>query len=558
MNKLDILQPLKSSIILVLILGAFFNLSQLIYPVYMLQVYEKVLTSSSKDTLIYLILLAVILVILGAITDGLRKSMLSAASLKIRNNHFAEILSRLAKHDRRNAEKASYTGDLEQVVSYISGGTINTLLDIVWSPIFIIALFFMHPYLGAVGFLAISFIIIICLVNKHNTKNLDKDINDLSNQYGQVERHYQQHYDALCGSALSENYNKKILEDQKKFFADKIQLTAINDRTHTLTTALKSTFQILILGTGAALVIDGLLSPGLMIVATILYGRAIQPFGNLTNIYSQSGKAIRAYKRLNELLKQPTIDQSQLLHAENGKLSVQKLVVTLPNKTAPIIKGISFDLNAGDALVLSGNARSGKSTLLRAIAGIWQPSNGSATLSNINTANWSRINYAQSVGYLGQQIQLLPGTIKQNIAQFSNATDESVIAAAKLAGVHHYILELPLGYESPINSYNIHLSSGTLQLIAIARALFGSPKLLLLDEPFSNLSFNMKHKLLESLEVLHQQGITIIVASSTNGAFDFANKNIVLNNGMITSFNTRKAPDVVEKSVQLGAMELTL
>jgi PrtD family type I secretion system ABC transporter len=557
MNKLDILQPLKRSIALVLILGVFFNLSQLIYPVYMLQVYEKVLTSFSKDTLIYLVLLAVILAILGAITDGLRKSMLSAASLKIRNNHFSEILSRLAKNDRRNTEKTSYTRDLEQVVSYISGGTINTLLDIIWSPIFIIALFFMHPYLGAVGLFTISLIIIICLVSKHNTKPLNKKIDNLSNQFGQAERHYQQHYDALCGSALSENYNKKILEDQKQFYADKIQLTAINDRIHTLTTALKSTCQILILGTGAALVIDGILSPGLMIVGTILYGRAIQPFGNLTNIYSQSSKAIQAYKRLNGRLKQPTIDQSQSLHAENGQLRVQKLVVTLPNKETPIIKGISFDLNSGDALVLFGNARSGKSTLLRAIAGIWQPSNGSATLNNINTANWSRMDFAQSVGYLGQQVQLLPGTIKQNIAQFSNATDDSVIAAAKLAGVHHYILELPLGYESQISTYNIDLSSGTLQLIAIARALFGSPKLLLLDEPFSCLSFNMKHKLLESLEILHQKGLTIIVASSTNEAFAFANKSIVLNNGIIKSFNTRKASDVVAKSVQLSALELT-
>jgi PrtD family type I secretion system ABC transporter len=555
MDKRDILQPFKKSIALVLLLGVFFNLSHLVYPIYMLQVYEKVLTSFSKDTLIYLILLAAVLTVLGAIIDSLRKSVLSGTSLQIKHNHLAEILSRLSLADRRNNTTDSYTGDLEQVTGYISGGTINTLLDIIWSPLFLIALFFIHPYLGAVGTIAICAIIISCFISEHYTQKLNKNLEALSNQYRQAEQHYSQHYDALLGSALSEHYNQKTLTNQEQFFADKIKVTTINNRIHAVNTALKNICQILVLGTGAALVIDGLLTPGLMIVGTIIYGRAIHPFGNLVNVYQQSNKAMQAYKRLNTLIQQPLKYARQKLQAENGHLRVEKLVVTLPDKKTPIIKGISFELNPGSALALYGNSRSGKSTLLRAIAGIWHPSNGTATVNNINTASWARVEFAQSIGYLGQDRQLLPGTIKENIAQFADADDENIYTAARLAGVHHYILELPQGYDTKLTGQNIHLSHGSLQLIAIARALFASPRLLLLDEPFSCLSFNMKKHLLKSLQELHQNGVTMIIATSTDEGLQFTDKRMILSRGVISSFNHRKTTEAPAISETQSAME---
>lgn len=555
MNRLLLLEPLKKNIAIALILGVFFNLSHLVYPVYMLQVYDKVLTSYNKETLFYLIALAIILSILGALLDSTRKSLLTGVSLKIQNENTHNVMHELQKAEKGQNDTFSYFRSFQTILNYISSGHINTLLDLIWSPLFLIALYIIHPVLGVSAFVGVTLIIIASVYGEHRTEKLHEHSDALSEELHQLEKQYTKNYDILMGSTLSNTYHTRTLSNHQPFYKTKIQLTQITNRVHAFNSSVRQVCQVLILGLGALLVIEGGLSASLMIVATIIYGRAIQPFTNIASVYKQSKRVLREYKHFKSIQEVSCGESQKTYRLESNAIKIDKLVVTLPNESKPIIKGISFTTEPGDLIAIHGDSCSGKSTLLKALAGIWKPSNGVVSIDNLSTYDWIRNDINKPISYLSQKSKLFPGTIQENIASFQEFDDKDIIKASKLTGLHKYILMLPLGYETVITEQSQFISKGVYQLICLTRAVFGSPKVLLLDEPYSNISVFMKEEVQKAWASLQREGVTIVISTSLTAPFNLSHKRLIIDSGMIQKFEQVNIQTTNQKIENISKLE---
>jgi len=309
-------------------------------------------------------------------------------------------------------------------------------------------------------------------------------------------------------------------------------------------TSVSKTFrmlaQSLILGLGAYLALQQEITPGLMIAGSILLGRALAPIDLMISSWKGFVAARGQYARLNDiLLKIPADKERMSLPAPNGTLDVNSVMVAPPGSRTPVVKGISFKLNAGESLGIIGPSAAGKSTLARALLGIWPALSGKVRLDGVDVYDWDRKQLGPYIGYLPQDIELFDGSIAENIARFSELDSTKVVAAAKLADVHETILSLPEGYDTVIGSSGGVLSGGQRQRIGLARAVFGEPKLILLDEPNSNLDERGEQALAQALRALKEKGVTVIVITHRPGVLNELDKVLLMQGGGLKAFGPR-------------------
>lgn len=517
------------------------NLLMLTTALYMLQVYDRVLASQSVATLVYLTLLAIgALVVLG-VFEFLRSRVLVRLGTWIDRMLSPAAFQRgLDNAVTGRPYRTEPLRDLGTLRNFLGGSGINALFDSPWVPVYLLVIYLLHPVLGQIALGGAMVLFGLAFANHLRThKNLSAVNAAAARGLRGAESAFRNAHavDGMgMGPALTRRWdtiNAQILDIT----------TEVSDRAGTIAAMTKSfrlMLQVFILGTGAWLVLQAQLSPGGMIAASIILGRALAPVEMAIGAWKQTMGAYDAWKRLSTHLSQPPLHpESMPLPRPQGRLALEEVTYTPPGLRLPIIKGITLTVDPGEILAVIGPSAAGKSTLARLMVGIGQPQIGRVRLDGADVFCMSRENFGRYVGYLPQDVELFPSTIRENIARLEEGDPEKIIAAAQMAGVHEMILHFPGGYETQIGDQGLNLSGGQRQRIGLARAIYGNPALLVLDEPNASLDSVGEEALNAAILEIKKAGTTIVLVAHRPSMMAHVDKVAVINEGQLQSFGSR-------------------
>jgi ATP-binding cassette, subfamily C, bacterial exporter for protease/lipase len=526
---------------LIALLSGAVNLLILVSPIYMLQVFDRVLLTYRVETLLYLTLIAAVCVLVLGVFDGLRGIAAARLGRWWDDTVRPDLLdAALAAARTRGPNVGAGLHDLQQVRNFVGAPAMTPFFDAPWTPVFIAVTFLLHPLLGLVALG--SALALLCLAVA----------NDLASRA------------ALAGSAAPRAANGLLaaaaLRNADVVHAMGMQAAvvglhgarqlAINaahqasaERTALITgisKALRIGVQIAVLGLGAWLVTLGELTAGGMIAASIILGRALAPIEQGIGSWRSFIAAREAHARIKALLEAvPARAEPTALPAPLGRLAVEGMSFVLPGQDKPVLRQVSFALEPGSVMAVVGPSTAGKSTLCRLLVGSWQPSAGHVRLDGADLSQWRSEDRARYVGYLPQAVELFGGTVRQNIARFADVPDEMVVEAARRANCHEMILRLAHGYDTEIGEGGAFLSGGQRQRIGLARALLGEPRLLVLDEPNANLDQEGESALIAAITEVKQRGATVILVSHRFAMMRVVDLVGVLRAGALEKFGPR-------------------
>jgi ATP-binding cassette subfamily C exporter for protease/lipase len=517
------------------------NLLLLVSAIYMLQVYDRVLSSGSMNTLLWLTLAALFALLLYGALEQVRRLILGRAGLWVENELSEPVLRRamLKLLEGRNPDAG--LRDVSSLRSFIGGDAVLAFLDAAWTPVFVAFIWLLHPGLGVLALTSVVALFLFALANEILTRGpLRKVGAEIRKSQIAAQRFVESGetiYPLGMMNAVLGNWR-----DQQRDVCDKQQ--RIKERTSSFVSAsraLRLALQVMILGLGAYYVLQGVLTAGGMIAASIILGRALAPIERSIGAWQSFVVARDASGRLSEMFKGAdlSVDAMKLPHPI-GNLVVEELYCHVPGTTEPIIENINFSLRPGETLAIIGPSGSGKSTLCRLLVGAWKPSRGHVRLDNADVSTWDPEELGPHLGYLPQDVELFPGTVAQNIARMRDAKDGEVLQAAKAAGVHDLILKLPQGYETDVGVHGGRISGGQRQRLGLARALIGDPTFLVLDEPSSNLDQAGDAALAMTMDQLKKDGRTVVIVSHRPAALRTADKVLILKDGAVAAFGPRE------------------
>jgi ATP-binding cassette subfamily C protein EexD len=518
------------------IFSLFINLLMLLPAIYMMQVYDRVLMSNSTSTLLMLTLLAVgLFAMLGAL-EWIRSQILIRVSTRfdvLLNERLYRVLFRQALVSGGKTS-AQPLGDLLVLRQFLTGNGLFAFFDAPWIPVYVALLFLFHTTFGVVAIISALLLIILAVWNERATHDDLEQANRVSVESANITARNLRNAEVVHALGMLPNLMARWKDKQQRL----IMLQAVASEKAGLIAALSKTYRLtiqsLILGLGAWLAIEKQITPGLMIGGSILLGRALAPIDLMIGSWKQFLSARTAYERLNTLLAQFPVEAEHMpLPAPRGALRGEQVVVAPPGAKVAVLKGLNFTVEAGTFVALIGASASGKSTLARAILGIWPVANGAIRLDGAEVGQYDRSTLGGHIGYLPQDIELFDGTIADNIARFGALEADKVVIAAKAAGVHEMILHLPQGYDTEIGGSGGVLSAGQRQRVGLARALYGEPVLIVLDEPNSNLDDQGEQALAQALLALKRRGCTVIVITHRLGILGLVDRIMLLNEGLL-------------------------
>ena len=529
----------KKSIFMAGLFSMFINVLMLVPPLYMLQLYDRVLTSRSESTLYMLTLIVIVLFV----TMGLLEVVRSRVLVKF-GNRFANILSNRIfestfelANKKPEAASSRLMGDFTQLRQFLTGNGLFAFFDAPWIPIYIIVLFLFHPYFGFFAIFAAITLVAITFLNEYTTKEKMDNANTLNrDSMMQLEANIR-NAEVINAMGMKTNVRKKW---EEKYFGF---LNAQNDASNkagiwsNLSKTLRMFFQSMILGLGAYLAVNMELSAGMMIAGSIIMGRALAPLDLMIATWKGFSGARMSYKRIDQLLKDfPKNKEYMELPAPKGFISVEGVYAKPPASSIYTLENLTFTINKGDIVGIIGPSAAGKSTLARVILGVWPVQIGTVRIDGADISQWDREHLGKYIGYLPQDIELFAGTISENIARFNEVDSQKVIEAAMKAGVHEMILRLPEGYDTVIGSGAVVLSGGQRQRIGLARAIYDNPVFVVLDEPNSNLDEQGELALLKTVEELKQSGTTVVIITHRPNILKVTNKILIMNSGKIERY----------------------
>jgi ATP-binding cassette subfamily C protein EexD len=518
------------------------NLMYLVPPLYMLQVYDRVLTSASETTLILLTLIvAGLLASLGAL-DGVRSRMLVRISARIDLMLQGRLFESLFAQALRRPGQATTQGlqDLTQLRQVLTGQGLLVLLDLPWMPAYVALLFLFHSWFGWFAVASALLLSALAVANERLTGRGLAEANRAEIGASQRTVLALRNAEVVTAMGMLPGVLARWREEHLPALGGQV---LVSDRAAALTVSskvLRLLLQSLILGLGAYLTIEQEMTSGEMIAGTILLGRALAPIDQLTASWRGLMLGREAYRRLRELLANyPPPAEHMRLPAPTGRVVADRVVVVTDTGT-PILKGISLSAEPGELLGVIGPSAAGKSTLARALLGLMPLYSGTVRLDGADIGQWNRADLGPYLGYLPQDIELFDGTVAENIARFGDVDPEAVVAAARRARVHELILGLPKGYDTPIGPAGVRLSPGQQQRIALARAIYGSPPFIVLDEPNSNLDDEGEQALVEALAELRAEGRAVLVITHRPLLLQRADRIAVLQQGQLLHVGTRE------------------
>ena len=522
----------------------FINLLMLTAPLYMLQVYDRVLASRSESTLVALTVLAGGLLLIMGLLDLVRSRVLvrvgTGLGMKLNQRVFAAVFERSLKGQR--GERSQPLRDLDNLRQFLTGPGTFAFFDAPWVPLYLGVVFLFHPLLGFIALGGAAVLFVIAILNEVLTRRLLQRANaEVTAAYGFAETSLR-NAEALEAMGMLDGIRGRWMTRHRGGLA--LQSTA-SDRAGTLTAsskAIRMFLQVAILGAGAGLAIQQIITPGVMIAASIIMGRALAPVEQAIGQWRQFVAARSSYRRLTDLLRDnPERPAHLVLPRPEGRLSLEQVVVVPPGAAKPVLKGISFKLEPGDALGVIGPSASGKTSLARLLVAVWQPYAGSLRLDGAELNSWKRDDLGPHIGYLPQDVELFSGTVAENIGRFADEPDsEAVVQAARCAGVHEMILQLDEGYDTQIGENGAFLSGGQRQRIGLARALYGGPVLVVLDEPNANLDAAGDRSLAQAILDLKERRATVVVMAHRPSAIAAVDKLLMLRDGKVEAFGPKE------------------
>ncbi len=536
----------RSFRIALLVIGGFSffaALLQLTIPLYMLQIYDRVLPSNSHDTLIFISILAGFALIILGITEMIRQFLGNRAAAKFDTWLSTDVLEEVVKNGQKTGGNTQYLKDLQSVRQLVGSKILTGLVDLPFSTVFVICLYFIHPHLFYLTIVGVVVLILIALANRSFAAASTKEQNAAAMHAGTEAEFFARNSDSILAMGMLKDVVAVWGEKNATALVAGDRSSAINSLFSGVSRTIRFGLQAMMLGYGAWLVQKGEMTAGMIFASSILSGRALQPIDVVINSWPQISSGKAAWGRVKEFIAETNNrhDYTDIQEPE-GHLAVAKILQKNPvdGKAPPILARVSFDLPAGISLAIIGASGSGKSTLARVITGALKPFAGVVRIDGHEIVNWNPQDLGKYIGYLAQDVELLPGTIAQNISRFrGDATADNIHKAAKMAHVQELIKKMPHGFDTRIGPGGVTISGGEKQRIALARAFYGSPKLLVLDEPNSSLDKSGEAALLRALKAAKEESITVILITQRDNILKSVDRIMQMKDGKIVEYRDR-------------------
>ena len=524
------------------IFSLFINLLTFVGPLYMLQIYDRVITSRNQTTLVAITLIAVYMLILFALLEKLRSTILVRLGLLFDAKSRTPLFDAVLKASILQPGKGySYIlRDLDSIREFLTGAGLIAFCDAPWAPIFIAGCFMLHSWFGWTALGGASLIFVLAVANELATRGHLKTASMHAAMAASQAMATLRNAEVLQAMGMAESLRDRWLSKQVEVL--ELQAAA-SDRAGYLISATKCArlfLQVAILGIGAYLAIVQEGSPSAMVAASIIMGRALAPVELAVSQWKSFLAARSAYERITTLVRSvPPVTAKMRLPEPKGSLEVEGITVTPPGGRDVTLRNVSFALDAGDILGVIGPSGAGKSTLARALVGVWPLEAGKIRIDSADLSQWDVRQLGPKIGYLPQDVELFSGTIAENICRFSTQDADAVVEAAFMAGVHDMIVALPQGYNTQIGESGRALSGGQRQRIGLARALYGKPALIVLDEPNASLDADGEAALMSAIHRLKNDRRTLILVTHKHNVLSIADKILILADGGVDEFGAR-------------------
>jgi PrtD family type I secretion system ABC transporter len=534
-------QACKGYFITAAIFSLAINLLYLAGPLFMLQVYDRVISSGSEITLLMLTIALLLAYLSLAGLDAVRARVLTRTSIRLDQTIAPRVMTAVIDRSASaGGARSQLLRDFDTFRQFITGSGIHAIFDLPWAPIYIAVICVLHPLLGAFALGCAITLVLMALFNEWLVKPPLAESNEAAARSYNFTEMSLRNTEVLRAMGMTAGLLKRWGRDRSRMLERQV---AASDRAATMQSIirfLRLSMQSLILGVGAYLVIERLTTAGAMFAASILLGRALQPVEQLVGSWRSLVSARSAFLRVRELLTaHPPHDAGLRLPRPKGQLSVEALSFAAPGTSKPILRGVTFQIEPGEVLGIIGQSGAGKSTLARHLVGVQAPSAGAVRLDGSEVSIWIKSSLGQHLGYLPQDIELFADSVAANICRFEQGQDEEVIRAAQMAGVHDMILRLPRGYDTQVGEGGAILSGGYRQRIGLARAVYGNPSLVVLDEPSSNLDGEGDAALSDCILQLKERGTSVVIISHRPATLNVVEKVLILRDGAVEMFGPR-------------------
>lgn len=525
----------------VCVFTAFMNLLLLVPSIYMLEVYDRVLTSRNHFTLLMLSLIVLLLYIVNGILDIIRSYTVIEVGKKIdaQLNHriYTAAFEQNLKVKGGGAGQA--LNDLTTIRQFVTGPSLYAFFDVPWFPFYLIVIFLFNFWLGVYSAVCVLILLVLAVINESLTHNSLAEANTLSVKSAGIASTNLRQAEVIESMGMLPAIRDRWFKVHHKFLEMQAIASQHASSIGSITKFFRTLMQSFALGFAAYLVLENQLSAGMMIAATILLGKATSPVEMVIGSWKQWRGAVSAYERLTHLLENnPPRAVGMSLPRPDGIVSLDGVYAAPPGAQKAVLKNVSFEIEPGDVLGVIGASASGKSTLARVMVGIWPSTPNAVRIDGADVYRWNKDELGPAIGYVPQDIELFPGTISENIARFTEFKSEDVVEAAKAAGVHDLVLHLPQGYDTVIGDGGAGLSGGQKQRIALARALFGKPSVVVLDEPNSNLDEVGERALINAIRELQSRKAVVVVISHRVPILKATTKILLLKDGVVQMFGS--------------------
>jgi ATP-binding cassette, subfamily C, bacterial len=515
------------------------NLLYLTPTLYMLQVYNRVMNSGNVPTLVMVSAAALLALLTLSILEAVRNHLLVRLSNHLDMILAGSILRRQIEITNQIGERPGMVRDLDTFRSFLTQTGAAAIFDLPWMPIYLITCFLLHPVLGFMASGSMVIMLLLAFANELVTSTyLRKSEEAARRNYGFTDASLR-NAEVIQAMGMLPGFLRRWSLSREEMLQHQTRASELGAYLQGIIRFLRLALQSAIIGVGAWMALQGEVTAGVIYAAAILLARTISPVEQLVSGWRSLVGARAAMKRINELLAADFDTDPMPLPAPRGLLSVEGVGYIPQGGSRPTLHNVSFALQPGERLAIVGASGAGKSTLARLLVGVWKPRVGSVRLDGADVYSWERSDFGRHVGYLPQEIELFEGTIRDNIARYSDASPEQVVDAAQRADVHNLILRLEDGYDTEIGTGGAILSGGMRQRIGLARALLGDPRVLVLDEPNSNLDSEGERALLTVLNEAKERGTTVVVISHRSGVLGAVDKVLLMRDGTVERMSGR-------------------
>lgn len=517
------------------IFSAVINLLMLVPSLYMLQVYDRVLPSRNEITLLMLTLMMLGAYLIVSALEFVRSFILvrMAAHMDMQLNKrvYTAAFEQNLKRSGTNAGQA--LSDLTNLRQFMTGNALFAFFDAPWFPIYLLVIFMFDVWLGLFATCGSAVLVVLAIVNDRVSHKPLAEANTMAIASSNLATNNLRNAEVIEAMGMLPNLQVRWFKLHSKFLRLQAEASEKAGIVGSITKFVRIALQSLVLGLGAWLAVEGRITPGMMIAGSILMGKALSPVEQLIGVWKSFANTRSAYERLTKLLQDnPPRRAGMELPVPVGGISVEAVIAAPPGAKVAVIRGLTFAIKPGDVLGVIGPSGSGKSTLARLLVGVWPALQGTIRLDSADIYQWNKDELGPNIGYLPQDIELFGGTVSENIGRFGEIDAEKVIVAAKRAGVHEMILHFPEGYDTMLGDGGGGLSGGQKQRIGLARAMYGDPAVIVLDEPNSNLDDIGEKALVDAIVDLRERGKTIVLITHRTSIISVTNKLLLVREGI--------------------------